>query len=67
MLNPVIETSPGRPVDATIVVENSQVIDQQLTFTANVPSNGWSAWFPDGEMVVARSGAEERMQGHVPV
>lgn len=61
VLNPVVETSPGRPVEATIVVENSQLVDQQLTFTANVPNN-WVAWWPNGEMLVARSGAEERLQ-----
>ncbi len=61
VLNPVIETSPGRPVSATIVVENSQLVDQYLTFTANVP-NSWVAWFPEGESLGVRSGAEERLQ-----
>lgn len=61
VLNPVIETSPGRPVEATVVVENSQLVDQYLTFTANVPNN-WVAWFPDGESLGVRSGAEERLQ-----
>ncbi len=61
-LYPVVETSPGRPVSATIVVENSQVIDQQLTFSASVPGSDWVAWFPDGDMLVARSGATEKLE-----
>ena len=59
-LNPVVETSPGRPVTVTIVIENSQVTDQFLTFTANVP-NDWTVSFPDGYEYSVRSGAEERM------
>ncbi len=64
VLNPVIETSPGRPVEATIVVENSQLVDQYLTFTSNVPGKPgeWTSWFPDGESLGVRSGAEERLQ-----
>lgn len=62
-LNPVVETSPGRPVAATIVVENSQLIDQYLAFTANVPGSPgeWTAWFPEGEMLGIRSGATEKL------
>lgn len=60
-LNPVVETSPGRPVSATIVVENSQLIDQFISFTANVPNNNWVAWFPEGEMLGVRSGATEKI------
>lgn len=54
-LNPVLETSPGRPVDCTIIVENFQVIDQMVTFTTVVPPE-WQAWFPQGEALMVRSG-----------
>lgn len=63
-LNPIIETSPGRPVAVTIVVENSQLVDQYMTFTSNVPGKPgeWTSWFPDGESILVRSGSEGRIQ-----
>lgn len=55
-LYPVLETSPGREVTCSIVVENFQVIDQMVTFTAVTPPE-WQAWFPVGEATMVRSGA----------
>jgi uncharacterized membrane protein len=59
-LYPVLETSPGREFDCTIVVQNNQVIDQMVTFTA-VTGNDMQAWFPDGEAMMIRSGDVNRM------
>ncbi len=47
-VNPVVETSPGRPVSVTIAVENSQLGDQYLTFTEQTPNADWAAWPSDG-------------------
>ncbi len=59
-VNPVVETSPGRPVSVTIAVENSQLGDQYLTFTEQTPSADWVAWPADGDgngdMLGLRSG-----------
>ena len=48
-VNPVVETSPGKPVAVTISVTNSQLSDQYLTFTEQVPNSDWSAWPADGD------------------
>jgi uncharacterized membrane protein len=48
-VNPVVETSPGEPVAVTIAVTNSQLSDQYLTFTEQVPNSDWSAWPADGD------------------
>jgi uncharacterized membrane protein len=59
VVNPVVETSPGRPVAVTICVENSQVTDQYVAFTLQAPETdykNWYGWCPDGEMVGIRSG-----------
>ena len=45
-LYPVLETSPGRELDCTIVVQNNQVVDQMVTFTA-VTGTDMQAWFPE--------------------
>ena len=47
-VNPVVETSPGKPVAVTIAVTNSQLSDQYLTFTEQVPNQDWAAWPADG-------------------
>jgi hypothetical protein len=59
-LYPVLETSPGREVDCVIVVENFQVIDQMVTFTAVTPPE-WQAWFPLGESMMIRTGDANEM------
>jgi hypothetical protein len=59
-LYPVLETSPGREVDCTIVVENFQVIDQMVTFTVVTPPE-WQAWLPFGEAMMVRSGDSNEM------
>jgi hypothetical protein len=59
-LHPVLETSPGRAFDCTIVVQNYQVVDQMVTFTA-MTGNDMQAWFPEGEAMMIRSGDTNRM------
>ncbi|CAJ36954.1 hypothetical protein RCIX1745 [Methanocella arvoryzae MRE50] len=59
-LYPVLETSPGREFDCTIVVENFQIIDQMVTFTAVTPPE-WQAWFPLGEAMMVRTGDSNEM------
>ncbi len=59
-LYPVLETSPGREFDCTIVVQNNQVVDQMVTFTATT-GNDMQAWFPDGVAMMIRSGDINRM------
>jgi uncharacterized membrane protein len=59
-LYPVLETSPGRVFDCTIVVQNRQVIDQMVTFSV-MTGNDMQAWFPDGEAMMIRSGDINRM------
>lgn len=57
-VNPVVETSPGRPVSVTICVENSQLADQYIAFTLQAPESdtkNWGGWCPDGEMIGVRS------------
>ncbi|WP_230741043.1 COG1470 family protein [Methanooceanicella nereidis] len=53
---PVLETSPGREVECSILVENFQVIDQTVTFTVITPGRDWQAWFPKGEALLVRTG-----------
>jgi hypothetical protein len=59
-LYPVLETSPGRELDCTMIVENFQVIDQMVTFTVVTPPE-WQAWFPFGEAMMIRSGDSNEM------
>jgi len=59
-LNPVLETSPGRECDCTIVVQNNQVVDQMVTFTV-LAGDDMQAWFPEGEALMVRSGDVNRM------
>jgi hypothetical protein len=54
-LYPVLETSPGRETDCTIVVQNNQVVDQMVTFTV-VTGTDMQAWFPSGQAMMVRSG-----------
>lgn len=59
VVNPVVETSPGRPVAVTVCVENSQLTDQYVAFTLQSPDvdyKNWYGWCPDGEMIGVRSG-----------
>ncbi len=59
-LYPVLETSPGRETDCTIVVQNNQVVDQMVTFTA-VTGTDMQAWFPSGQAMIVRTGDSGRM------
>ncbi|HUL62788.1 MAG TPA: hypothetical protein VLT35_06970 [Methanocella sp.] len=58
-LYPVLESSPGREFDCTLVVQNFQVIDQMVTFTVITPPD-MQAWFPMGEAMMVRSGDSNR-------
>ncbi len=58
-VNPVVETSPGREVRATICIENSQLSDQYLSFGLQAPEKdmkNWIGWTPEGDMLGVRSG-----------
>jgi hypothetical protein len=59
-LYPVLETSPGREFECTIIVQNLQVVDQMVTFTAVTPPE-MQAWFPSGEAMMIRSGDVNKM------
>lgn len=57
---PVLETSPGREVECFVYVENYQITDQMVTFTAVTPPE-WQAWFPLGEAMMIRSGSVDQL------
>ncbi len=63
-VNPVLETSPGRPVACTICVENSQLQDQYVSFglqTPEVDGKNWAGWCPEGQMLGIRSGSQREI------
>jgi uncharacterized membrane protein len=63
-VNPVIETSPGRPVSVTVCVENSQLQDQYVAFGLQAPeaeTRNWVAWCPEGQQVGVRSGDQREI------
>ncbi|HEY3274058.1 MAG TPA: carboxypeptidase regulatory-like domain-containing protein [Methanocella sp.] len=60
-LNPVLETSPGRAFDCTIVVQNYQIVDQMVTFNVDTGNDMLVAWFPEGEALMVRSGDTRQM------
>jgi uncharacterized membrane protein len=58
-VNPVLETSPGRPVSCTVCVDNCQLQDQYIAFGLQPPeidTNNWGGWCPQGEMLGIRTG-----------
>ncbi len=59
-LYPVLETSPGRETECTIVVQNFQIVDQMVTFTVTTGGD-MQAWFPSGEAMMVRSGNTNTM------
>lgn len=59
VVNPVVETSPGREVAVRVVVENSQLNDQYVAFGLQPPdidNKNWVGWCPEGNMIGVRSG-----------
>jgi hypothetical protein len=61
-LYPVLETSPGREVECTIVVQNNQVIDQMVTFSVITGGPDMQAWFLHGDSMMIRSGDKNEMK-----
>jgi hypothetical protein len=59
VVNPVVETSPGREVAVRVVVENSQLNDQYVAFglqPSDIDNKNWTGWCPEGNMIGVRSG-----------
>ncbi len=59
IVNPVVETSPGREVAVRVAIENSQLNDQYVGLSLQSPETdykNWVGWCPEGNMIGIRSG-----------